>query len=253
MSDPHFKILSKGKRYGPFTLAQIRTMRDRGDCDAMTRIASLESPDAWQTLDSFLKQLDVQAAQPAPAEPPPLTEPVHSELGQAGLVHPFPIFPLLLLHALTFGIFSFFWVLSRHGTIPKFRIDDPSPFKAIALCFVPFYNLYWIVVVFVRLVDRVNQFARSLGIGETIPRALGIMIAILYLLPIGLGLIGLVVWGAIMFSPDPPGGEATFLFFVLPHLFTAICYLIVMPIFASLIQSRLNSCFEKQIKQLANR
>ncbi|MFK7768288.1 MAG: hypothetical protein AB8B55_13775 [Mariniblastus sp.] len=249
MSDPNFFILSKGKRYGPFALEQIKTMRDRGDCDALTRISTIQAPEAWQTLDSFLKQQEYDAAQPAPIEPPPMTD---LETERAALVRPFPIFPMLLLHALTLGIFTFFWLLSRHGVLPKFRADDPSPAKAIFLCFVPFFNLYWIIVAFVRLVDRVNQFSRTLGIAEKIPRALAIIVAVLYLLPLGLGLIGLVVWGAIMFSPDPPSGEASFLFFQLPHLFTIISYLIAMPIFASMIQSRLNLCFEKQIEQLAN-
>jgi len=250
MTSKNFTILRKGKRLGPFTLGQVKAMRARGDCDSLTRIASTANPDSWHPLDAFLKQLENEAVQPTVAEPPPLTRSIMNRDAVISIVKPFPIFPLLLLHFLTAGIFSFFWLLSRHSVLPNLRADDPSTSKAIGLCFVPFYNLYWFVVVFVRLTDRGNQFARSLNSPKKVPRAMAFVVAALYLIPIGLAMIGALVWASIMFSPDPPELETSLLFFILPQIFSAINFLLALPIFSAQIQTLLNSCFDRQVAGL---
>ena len=245
-----YLVLRRGKKLGPFTIDQLTKMRSAGNYDSLTRIAPEDEPDAWQSLDAFLKQRENQLRQPKAAEPPSFFGATDGTLAATDVIPPFPVIPLLLLHFLTLGIFTFLWMLSRHGTLPKYRADDPSAAKAIGLCFVPFYNLYWIVVVMVRLVDRGNQLAATLRIGSAVPRALAFIVAALYLIPAGLSLIGSIIWAAIMFSPNPPVEETSFIFFVMPQILTLINYLLALPIFVGMFQSQLNSCFRKQLLQL---
>ena len=250
----HYSVLIKGRRLGPYTLDQIKAMRARGDCDSLTRIATVDHPDAWHMLDGYLQELDARMREPEPLEPPPITGKGVTELtSPASVIRPFPVFPLLLLHFLTFGIFSFFWALSRHGVLPKFRADDPSLGKAIALCFVPFYNLYWIVFVFNRLSSRTNEFAVSLQAPRRIPQHLAVVMALLYVIWMGLGMIGLVVWAIIMNSPEPPLEELSFIFFQIPLVFLIMNFFLAMPVFLAQMQIVLNSCFETQLSLLTRR
>ena len=67
---------------------------------------------------------------------------------------------VIILHFLTFGLFSFFFHACKHGRLPMVRHDDPSTGKAIGFMFIPFYNWYWIFFANLRLCDRINEHAK---------------------------------------------------------------------------------------------
>ena len=68
-----------------------------------------------------------------------------------------PVLALLFLHFVTFGIFTLIWFCVLHGKLPKVRPNDPSPTKAILLCFVPVYQFYWFCFHAYRLCRRIEE------------------------------------------------------------------------------------------------
>ena len=54
----------------------------------------------------------------------------------------FSVAGVVLLHFVTFGIFTMIWFNLMHGKMPMTRHDDPSAGKAIGFMFIPFFYLY---------------------------------------------------------------------------------------------------------------
>src|SRR5206468_3345214 len=98
----------------------------------------------------MMAQLDPGQLSPGTLGP---VDPVLTSL----IVLPFPAGVLVLLHFLTGGIFTFFWVTGLHGKLPRLNSDDLSARRAIWFCFIPFFNLYWFFVVYIRLCLRINE------------------------------------------------------------------------------------------------
>lgn len=206
----------------------------------INRVRPRGTKEQWENVPEFLRRIDIPEPKPAPSPPPMRTS----------VVFPFPIPALLLLHFLTLGSFTFFWLLLRHGNLAKFREDDPSAAKAITLCFIPFYNLYWLYSAYIRLADRTNQTAKILQVNGAVQKAMAIVVVSLVVAVSGMGLVGGIVYGIIMFNEDAPVEQVLLLFFALPQVLTIIWFLIAMPIFACQVQSLLNRCFERQIESL---
>ena len=142
----------------------------------------------------------------AKIEPPgPTSENVHH-------LTSFPVPVLILLHYITFGIFSFVWLGLLHGKVPRARSDDPSAGKAIGFCFIPFFNLYWIFFNCRRLCLRIDEQR------------------VLYGLPPG-NLRGMATTACI--------------FQVIPYLNLLIGYTIIWPVYAGLMQSSVNQLVKK--------
>jgi len=233
----------------------------RGDCDSHTRIASVETPDNWIQLDEFLSRkrnesLVREAIAPPPISPMSIQKSAHRNgtvpgagIKPSTVIQSFPILPLLLLHVLTLGVFTFVWVLSRHGILPKFRADAINAGKAFGLLLVPFYHLYWLVFVFYRLAKRCNEFAHSLDVRGDVSTFLAAIVALLFVFPLGMLTVGLIVQGAIFFSPTDKT-QGILLFFVFPHVLTMINVVFALPWFACSVQLLINRCQNKQIDLL---
>jgi len=96
----------------------------------------------------------------------------------------FPVFAAILLHLVTLGIFPWIYYGLLHGKLPYIRHDDPTPTKAICFWLIPFYNLYWMFFVYLRLADRVNFQCRLRRQVPPVSKGLWIATQILTLIPI---------------------------------------------------------------------
>jgi len=107
------------------------------------------------------------------------------ELAESPLhrLNSFPIWALVLLHYVTFGIFSIVWLNIYHGKMPKRRPDDPSAGKAVGFLFIPFYNLYWLFVTHIRLCERLGEERKNCGLEDDETRSLAIVTCVLHVIP----------------------------------------------------------------------
>ena len=111
-----------------------------------------------------------------------------------GFVSTFPTAVLVLLHFLTMGLFTTIYHGLKHSELPIVRPDDFTAGKAIGFLFIPFFNLYWFFVFWLRLADRVNfQFALR---GRPAPVSRGLLLAslIICLIPYLGMLSGLILF-----------------------------------------------------------
>ena len=70
---------------------------------------------------------------------------------------------VVVLSAVTIGIFGTVYLQLKQSRLPVVKPNDPSAAKAIGFLFIPFFNLYWYFVVWRRLVDRLNFQYRLRG------------------------------------------------------------------------------------------
>jgi hypothetical protein len=91
---------------------------------------------------------------------------------------------LLLLHFVTCGLYTLYVHFGlMHDRLPPRRSDDPSAGKAIGFMFVPFFNLYWIFFVNLRLIDRINEQRQAAGLPPNAPRGLALTTCIMMVIP----------------------------------------------------------------------
>ncbi|MGE0609771.1 MAG: hypothetical protein AB7O62_21960 [Pirellulales bacterium] len=251
MAVSEWYIMDRGKIGGPYGLAQLESMRSQGALNSFARVS--QDRVQWILLDDQLRNERAKAIAPAPIRPPALAGAgVSRQPGYVGtaalddLHRPFPIFPLLLLHYLTGGLFTFFWTICTHGDLPKLKADDPSAGKALGLCFVPLFNLYWICVMYPRLAARVNARCAQYGLQPAVPLPLSYLLCACLVIPGVMGTAGAVVMAALFFSPTSKS-DALLLFYVVPSLFAAIHFLIMAPLFAFFVQSGINQVYEAQL------
>jgi hypothetical protein len=100
---------------------------------------------------------------------------------------------VILLHFVTFGIFTFIWLNLMHGKMCRVRADDPSAGKAIGFCFIPFFNLYWIFFTYRRLCLRIDEQRGLYGLPPSNLRDLATTACILQVIPYINGLIGFTI------------------------------------------------------------
>lgn len=89
----------------------------------------------------------------------------------------------IILHFLTFGIFTFIQVGLMHSKLPKIKQDDFGSGKAIGFMFIPFFNLYWIFMFYVRLTRRINFQYKLRNISLPLSSGFAIATCILMLIP----------------------------------------------------------------------
>jgi hypothetical protein len=77
---------------------------------------------------------------------------------------------VVVLSAVTVGIFGSVYLQLKQSRLPVVKPDDPSATKAIGFMFIPFFNIYWYFVVWPRLVDRLNFQYRLRGSSSLIDR-----------------------------------------------------------------------------------
>ena len=95
----------------------------------------------------------------------------------------FPVAVAVLLHFLTFGLFTLIYHGLKHSRLPPIRMDDFRGGKAIGFMFIPFFNLYWLFVFWLRLTDRLNFQFRLRGLPWPVPRGLVLTACILQVIP----------------------------------------------------------------------
>jgi len=259
MAEDKLWVLERGDITGPFTHSQVEAMRASGVLGEFSQVSRDKAN--WTRVDDYFRDLRAKAAAPPPLRPPPLpgtvTEPIAGEtfpqtlgrVGEAVLLRPFPVAALVLLHFLTAGLFTFFWVTGMHGKLPRIRSDDPSAAKAIGLCLVPFYNLYWFFFVYPRLTQRLNALSRQYRLPAMIPTPLAYLMCALLLIPATMATAGAIIYFFLLFSPTPKG-DLLLLFLILPNTLTVINFFIVFPIYAGMVQSSANRISDVQVGSL---
>jgi hypothetical protein len=85
---------------------------------------------------------------------------------------------VVILEIITLGIFGLFHWTLMHDKLPKNRPDDPSGGKALGFCFIPFFNIYWMFFVSLRLVDRIDEQRTGRGLA---PMGKGLVLTTLIL------------------------------------------------------------------------
>ncbi len=85
-----------------------------------------------------------------------LTEKEKEKFKQHNIQKKFPIWLCIILHFITLGIFTLIYFGIKQGKLPQVNEDDPSTGQAIGYSFIPFYNLYWSFIYWLRLTDRIN-------------------------------------------------------------------------------------------------
>ncbi len=114
-------------------------------------------------------------------------------LGQHRL-ESFPAPLAVLLHLLTFGIFSLIHFGLQHDKMPQAKQDDPSSAKAIGFNFIPYFNLYWFIFQPMRLTDRLNLQDRIRDRPDGTSRGLMLTLSILGMIPYINFLIGIPLY-----------------------------------------------------------
>lgn len=257
MESTAFYVMDRGKISGPFTESDLESLSARGTYSSFSRVSADQLN--WLRLEDHLRARKERLASPAPLQPPPLAQAtgVQPAAGLPALItselqRPFPIVALLLLHYLTLGLYSFFATIAALGSLPRNRTDDPPTGKALGLCFLPLYNLYWIPTLFPAFARRLNAMSRRYGLAPSLPAPLAYTVAACVVIPIGMATAGLPVLGVLTLAfRENSHLEAWLVFFVLPHFFTVLNYLLVWPIFAAAVQMAINRIFEVQLASLA--
>jgi hypothetical protein len=108
-------------------------------------------------------------------------------------VEAFPVWLAIVLHFLTFGLFSLVHFSNLHDRLPKAEQDDPSAGKAIGFSFIPYFNFYWIVFNTLRLADRMNLQFRLRGLPDRVPRGLALAAGVLSVVPYLNMLVGFTI------------------------------------------------------------
>ncbi|MGI8925206.1 MAG: DUF4234 domain-containing protein [Tepidiformaceae bacterium] len=123
--------------------------------------------------------------------------PTRDDLRAGGLrFKAYPVWLMVLLSVITWGLFAWFWVNHWHGVMPKRRPDDPSTARAIGFMFIPLFNLYWMFESRLRLCTRLDEELDAAGIRARCPRELIRWWSILDVIPY-LGLLVMPLLAAI--------------------------------------------------------
>jgi hypothetical protein len=104
----------------------------------------------------------------------------------------FSVAAVVIFHFLTLGIFTTIYMGLKHSRLPLIKPNDFSAGKAIGFLFIPFFNIYWFFVFWLRLVDRINFQYRLRNQPDPISKGLMITTLIISLIPY-LGLIGSLI------------------------------------------------------------
>ena len=210
-------IGADGQTYGPIDEAGLKGWVQAGRVLADTQI--IDGQTGQTTLASSLGFLAGLLPSAPPAAPPwmpaPPMAPMMPMMPMApmgpgvgydgyGLAQPgtpeaaahrfseFPVAVAILLHYVSFGIFTMIWLNLMHGKMPKIRHDDPSAGKAIGFMFIPVFNLYWIFFTYTRLCLRINEQRQMRNLPPKAPPGLAIGMCILRIIPY-IGLISLAI------------------------------------------------------------
>jgi hypothetical protein len=100
---------------------------------------------------------------------------------------------VVVLSAVTIGIFGTVYLQLKQSRFPVVKPDDPSAAKAIGFLFIPLFNFYWYFVVWRRLADRINFQYRLRGHPAPINRGQMTVAQVLVLL-VGIAFLPVAIW-----------------------------------------------------------
>lgn len=157
----------------------------------------------------------------APPVPYPLPSYVVATNSPQARIHElgrFPIAAVVFFQIITLGLFSLIHFGLMHDKMPKLRYNDPSAGKAIGYMLIPFFNLYWMFFMYIRLCDRIaeQRAFRGLAPGNLRSQAIG----------------ACVVW-------------------LIPFVGPLVCLLILDPIFFGHLQARVNNLTDATAVELS--
>jgi len=196
-----------GQYYGPVTPDQLRQWVNEGRVDVTTRVQAAGAAD-WKPLGELPEFVGVSAAPSlGQLQPPPLSSRTGATPAPPHQLTTFPVAIAILLHYVTFGLFTMVWLNVMHGRMCRVRADDPSALRAIGFCFIPFFNLYWIFFTYNRLCLRIDEQRGLYGLPAS-------------------NLGGLAITKCI--------------FQIIPYLNVLIGYTLIAPIFIGMMQASIN-------------
>ncbi len=152
-----------------------------------------------------------------------------SVMGQPHTLTMFPVSSVVVLNYATAGVFSLIYLNLLHDRMPRLRHDDPSATVAVGLCLLPIFNLYWVLFSMYRLCQRINEQRRFAGLEETAPQWLSIPVGLLFacgLSAVFFTSVGLYILGSLG--------------------------VVVMPVFAALVQNSINELCDQHVGQAAH-
>lgn len=248
-----YSLKERGRLIGQFSSAELRSMRDRNQ---LTRFHEVSQGGAsWEQAVSLLERLEIQkqAAVLTATEPLP---PIPADAMVS--YRPFPVWLLISLHYLTGGIFSFFWITSLHGRLPRNSADEPSGLRAVGFMLTPLVNLYWMFTCYPLLVTRLNRVRERRGLPADVLYFPAIIMCVLFLGVALMALTGTFVvftlamrQSAVETTPLYERTEhAVWFFFILPQFLTLINYMFLAPQFCAMCQAAFNQTAESQQRQL---
>lgn len=139
-----------------------------------------QAVDAYQLMMIYDPTFDLRRIPPAQLE----------DFKRHAMMETFSVGVAILLHFVTLGIFTVIYMGLKHSQLPRIRPDDFSAGKAIGFLFIPFFNIYWIFVFWLRLADRINFQFRLRNIPPPISRGLVQAAVIVGIIPY----VGLISW-----------------------------------------------------------
>jgi Protein of unknown function (DUF2510) len=95
----------------------------------------------------------------------------------------FPTWLVVVLHILTFGLFTLIYQGLKLSKLPLIRDNDFGAGKGIGFMFIPIFNIYWMFRFVLSVSDRLNFQFRVRGYPPPISRELALASCILRLIP----------------------------------------------------------------------
>jgi hypothetical protein len=104
-------------------------------------------------------------------------------------------------------IASMVWLYEAWNSVPPNMRCTASgtwmtPGKAVGLCFVPLFNLYWIFVANLGLCDAIDRVLGAKGSSMRAPRGIAIAACVAFLMPVCNLLVSPILWAVYMFALD---------------------------------------------------
>jgi len=106
------------------------------------------------------------------------------EFAQHKITSALSVAAAIVLHFFTLGLFTLIYYGFKHSELPVIKHDDFGAGRAIGFSFIPFFNLYWQFVFWLRLVGRLNFQLRLRGLEPLISRGLMLATLVLGLVPV---------------------------------------------------------------------